>query len=220
MNGYEIGPKSNMLDPEVVVCVCVYTHIRPLYSWKPNRTGGTERDFHSQCDLNDSSREPTLCLRKSINERYGILCCEKLLMLSIYIYYMDGWMDRWNLCCVCERDVERLNENLRERINAVTECILGLFVHRSNKIIMSDTTHSYTHSIQCYCCQWHECSGLRIFCFDITFLHSSQLPYYKNWCLWSLSLTHSNSFSLLLSRSLYHLSRNEREKTPLQNKLL
>lgn len=39
--------------------------------------------------------------------------------------------------CVC---VERLNENLR----AVTERILGLFVHRSNKIIMSNTTHSYT----------------------------------------------------------------------------
>ena len=79
-----------------------------------------------------------------------------------------------NLCAV-----ERLNENLRKRINAVTihtlgvhiVCVLGLFVHRSNKIIMSDTTHSYTQS---YCCQWHECSGFEniyIFFFDTTLLH-------------------------------------------------
>lgn len=103
--------------------------------------------------------------------------------------------------------VERLNENLRKRINAVTECILGLFVHRSNKIIMSDTTQHIRTSTQCYCCQWHECSGLSIFLFDITFFHSSQLTFVENWRLWSLSCSPS-----LHVRSL-HLVPSDEEKT-------
>lgn len=52
---------------------------------------------------------------------------------------------------------------------------------------MSDTTHSYTQS---YCCQWHECSGLRIFFLWYTIRFHIWVNWRtENWRLWSLSLS-------------------------------
>lgn len=117
------------------------------------------------------------------------------------------------MLCVCV--VERLNENLRKRINAVTEYIGTICSPFKQNNNVRYNTHSYTHihtlSTQCYCCQWHE----RVFGIENIFLwyyiftfKSIDVLRKLTFLVSGLSLTH------IFSRSLCdpYICPDEREK--------